>query len=85
MKQFSYVLTYSAGLHVKPTGALAREASRFKCAMYIYKGEDFARLTDTKALLALGVRCGDTVRVTAEGIDEEAAIAAVQQHFVANL
>ena len=85
MKQFSYVLTYSAGLHVKPTGALAREASRFKCAMHIYKGEEFARLTDTKALLALGVCCGDTVRVTAEGIDEEAAIAAVQQHFVANL
>ena len=85
MKQFSYVLTYSAGLHVKPTGALACEASRFKSAVHVYKGERFARLTDTKAVLALGVRCGDTVKVTVNGIDEEAAVAAIQPYFVANL
>ena len=85
MKQFSYALTYSGGLHMGPTGLLAREASRFKSALYVYKGESFARLNDAKAVLGLGVRCGDKVRVTAEGIDEEAAIAAVQQHFVANL
>jgi len=85
MKQFSYAITYSGGLHVKPTGALAREASRFKSAVHIYREERFARITDTKAVLALGACCGDTVKVTAEGIDEEAAVAAIQQYFVSNL
>jgi len=85
MKQFSYALTYSGGLHAGPSAALAREASRFKSALYVYRGEAFARLTEVKAVMKLGVRCGDTVKVMAEGMDEEAAIAAVQQHFVANL
>ena len=36
-------------------------------------------------LMGLGVKCGDTVTVTAEGADEEAAAAAMEQFFKENL
>ena len=85
MKQFSYVLTHANGLHVRPNSGLAREASRFKSAICIYKDERAVLLSDAKAVSGLGVRCGDMIRITAEGIDEEAAVAAIQQYFVLNL
>lgn len=85
MKQFSYVMTYSGGLHARPIGMLSREASRYSSVIQVHKDGRCARIQDTKAMLALGVRCGDSIRVTVEGIDEEAAVAAVQQIFVANL
>lgn len=85
VKQFSYVMTHSAGLHARPVAALAREASRFESVVQIHKDGRYAQLQDVKAMLALGIRCGDAIRITAEGIDEEAAVAAVQQVFVANL
>ena len=36
-------------------------------------------------LMGLGVKSGDTVTVTAEGASEDAAIAAMEQFFQANL
>lgn len=85
MKQFSYVMTYPTGLHVRPTTALMREASRFSSAVCIGRGETEVHLSDMKGVLALHIRCGDTVRVTVEGRDEEAAVAAIQNYFVSNL
>ena len=85
MKQFSYVLTGSDGLDARLTGILARTAARFKSAVSVQKGAESALLSDARAVLTLGARCGDQLRVIAEGIDEEAAVAAMQQYFVFNL
>ena len=85
MKQFSYVLTCLDGLHVRRVNALAREAARFSSSVRIYKGELCAAADNFKALLALGAVGGDRVRVMVDGRDEEAAVAAMQYHFVSNL
>ena len=37
------------------------------------------------AVMGLGVKCGDTVKVTAEGADEDAAIAGMEAFFKENL
>lgn len=85
MKQFSYTITCPAGLHVRPTNALAREASRFSSAVSICRDGSIVHLSDMKGILALRIRCGDSVRVMVEGRDEEAAVAAIQNYFVSNL
>lgn len=41
--------------------------------------------TRVMALMTLGVHQGQTVQVTAEGEDEEAAAAAIQEFFQKNL
>ena len=48
-------------------------------------GEKKASATKLMAVMALGVKCGQSVTVTAEGEDEDAAIASMQQFFEANL
>jgi len=37
------------------------------------------------AVMALGVKCGQTVTVTAEGADEDVAIEGIQQFFETTL
>ena len=49
--------------------------------MYTVKDE----LTRLMALMALGIKCGQEVRVTAEGPDEEAAADGIKAFLEANL
>lgn len=85
MKQFSYVLTNEDALQAKPIGCLTREAARFDSQMNLIKGQKAAALKEAKALLGLDMQCGNRVTVTVEGKDEEAAVAAIQNYFVANM
>lgn len=85
MKQFSYVLTNESSLHARPLGSLAKEAARFQSCVRIVCGEETAGVDAPRAVMALGMKSGDKVTVTVEGRDEEAAVAAVQNYFVANM
>ena len=49
------------------------------------KDEKSAEVTRLMALMALGIKCGQEVRVTAEGPDEEAAADGIKAFLEANL
>ena len=85
MKQFSYVLTNSRALHGRPMTSLQREASRFSSRVSLDNGAKSAALTKTQAVNGLDLHCGNRITVTVEGRDEEAAVAAIQDYFVANM
>ena len=51
----------------------------------LQKGEKSANVTRLMAVMGLGVKCGDAVTVTAEGADEDAAIAGMETFFKENL
>ena len=44
-----------------------------------------AGLKELRDLMGLNMQCGNRVTVTVEGKDEEAAVAAIQNYFVANM
>ena len=83
VKQFSYVLTKPNALHVRPVNHLMRETSRFSSSVRLAHGDQMVSLKDARLLMGAG--SGSTIVVTVEGKDEEAAIAAVQNYFVANM
>lgn len=86
MRRFEYVITDALGIHARPAGLLAKEARAFgDTVVTISKGGEAVRVTQLMKLLALGVKQGDTVTVTAQGPQEEAAIAAMEAFFRANL
>ena len=82
MKQFSYVLTHEP-VH-KPISHLFREAAKFESRIQLAQGGTTAALT-SRDLAELHMQCGSHVMVTVEGKDEEAAVAAIQNYFVANM
>ena len=85
MKQFTYTVSDPLGIHARPAGLLAKEAKKFSSVCTITKDGQTKKLTQLMMLMSMGVKQGDTVTVTAEGEDEEAAIAALQLFFESHL
>lgn len=85
MKEFSYTITDPVGIHARPAGLLAKAAKGYQSAVILSKDGKSANVTRLMALMGLGVKCGDQVKVTAEGPDEEEAIASLEAFFKANL
>jgi phosphocarrier protein HPr len=85
MKQFSYTIQDENGIHARPAGLLVKCAKGFQSAITIGCSSKEVPLNKLFALMGLNVKCGDTVTVTAEGPDEDAAIQAVRELIETNV
>ena len=85
MKTFEYTIQDELGIHARPAGLLVKEAKKYESECTITKDGKTKKLTQLMMLMSLGVKQGETVTVTAEGADEDAAIAGLKEFFEANL
>ena len=85
MKTFENTIKDELGIHARPAGLLVKEAKKFESECTFTKDGKTKKLTQLMMLMSLGVKQGDTVTVTAEGADEEAAAAALKEFFENNL
>ena len=81
MKQFTYVVTDEIGIHARPAGLLVKFQST---VMLTCKGKS-AAATKLMAVMGMGVKHGDSVEVSVEGPDEDAAYEAMERFFRENL
>ena len=82
MKTFAYTITDPVGIHARPAGLLVKAAKALDSTVTIEKeGGKSAAATKLMAVMSLGIKQGDTVRVTVEGGDEENNTAAMEQFF----
>ena len=85
MKEFNYTITDSLGIHARPAGMLVKEATRFNSSVTLEcngKSSDAKRIF---SVMSLGVKCGNTVTVKADGDDEDSAITAMEEFLKNNL
>ena len=85
MKTFEYTIKDELGIHARPAGLLVKEAKKYESECTITQDGKTKKLTQLMMLMSLGVKQGETVTVTAEGADEDAAIAGLKEFFEANL
>lgn len=85
MKQFTYTITDPVGIHARPAGLLVKAAKEYQSRIMIIKGEKSSDATRLMSLMGMGVKCGDTLTVTVEGADEEAAAQGIETFFKENL
>ncbi|HIQ99482.1 MAG TPA: HPr family phosphocarrier protein [Candidatus Scybalocola faecavium] len=85
MKTFTYTITDELGIHARPAGLLVKEAAKFSSKITIKGNGKSADLKRLLAVMSLGIKKGAEVEVTAEGDDEDAAAAAIEEFFKANL
>ena len=78
MKTFDYTVKDELGIHA---GLLVKEAKNFTSKITIKKGEKEVDATRVMAVMALGVKQGETVTVNVDGADEDAAVAARKTFF----
>lgn len=75
MKKINYTVTAEAGIHARPAGLLVKKAASFKSNIKILheqRGSE-ADLKRLMAVMALGVKQGDSIVLSVDGEDEEEA------------
>lgn len=85
MKTFTYTIKDEVGIHARPAGLLVKKAKEFDSTITVEKDGKSVNASKLMALMGLGVKCGDTVTVKAEGSDEDNAVAAMEEFFKSNL
>lgn len=85
MIEFDYTVKDPNGIHARPAGLLAREASRFQSEITIRKGDKYANMKGLFSLMSLSVKSGDLITVTVSGNDEVLAAESIQSYLENNL
>ena len=74
MEKLTYTVSDKNGIHARPAGLIVKTASGFSSDILISCG---GRISDCKKLLrlmAMGIKCGEEITISAEGSDEKEAI-----------
>lgn len=77
MKEFRYVITDEEGIHARPAGELVKAAKEFTCKIQMEKDGKAVDCKKIFGIMSLGVKKGQEVVMTFDGMDEEAAFEAV--------
>ena len=73
MQSFMYTVKTPVGLHARHAGLIVKEAKLYQSVITVIHGEHQADARHLMALMTLGVKQGDVLKVTVEGVDEDVA------------
>ena len=76
-KEFTIVNKF--GLHARPAAQLVKLANTFECEIWVEKDSEQVNGKSIMGLMMLAAGHGSVITVSAEGTDEAAAIAAVEE------
>ena len=85
MKSFEYTIKDPVGIHARPAGLLVKEIKKYTSTVMVCKGDKEVNALKLMALMGMGIKQGDTVKVAIEGADEDTAAAEIEAFFKANL
>lgn len=85
MKTFNYKIKDELGIHARPAGLLVKAAKALDSKVTIEKDGKSAEATKLFAVMGLGVKNADTIKITVEGGNEEASAKAMEEFFSSNL
>ena len=85
MKTFNYTIKDELGIHARPAGLLVKAAKGLSSKVTIEKDGKTADAAKLFAVMGLGVKKDDTVKIIVEGGDEEASLKVMGEFFSSNL
>lgn len=85
MKSFSYTVKDELGIHARPAGMLVKEVKNFQSKVTLEKDGKSVDASRLMAVMGMGVKKDQTVTVTVEGDDEDAACEVIKAFFETNL
>ena len=65
------------GIHARPAAMIVRITNKFKADVFVEKDEEQVNGKSIMGVMMLAAECGSTITITANGVDEEAAVAAL--------
>jgi len=77
MKVIEATIVNKLGLHARPSAALTQTATRFKSDVWLTKGTRRVNGKSIMGVMMLAAARGATLKIEADGPDEDAALAAL--------
>ena len=84
MQEFQYTVKDPNGIHSRPAGDLCRLAQTFRSQITIAADGRSCDLKKAMQVMLLNIKQGETVTVTADGPDEEAAAKMLFSHLASH-
>ena len=75
MKSREVVITNASGLHARPATFFIQKANCYKSSIWVEKDDRKVNAKSLLGVLSLGIAKGMTVKLIAEGQDEDTALA----------
>lgn len=82
--EIKVIIKDPVGLHARPASVMVQEANKFESEISISAGEKNGNLKSIMSVMALGVKTGEEITISAEGSDAEAALAAIKTALETN-
>ena len=70
----SVTITNPVGLHARPATFFIQKANEFKCSIWMEKDDRKVNAKSLLGVLSLGIVCGATINIIADGVDEVDAV-----------
>ena len=74
MKTRDVVITNASGLHARPATFFIQKANSYKCTSLVEKDDRKVNAKSLLGVLSLGIAKGMTIKLIADGQDEEVAL-----------
>lgn len=78
------VVQNQVGLHARPATFFIQKANEFKSTIWVEKDERKVNAKSLLGVLSLGITKGTAINITADGADEEEAVAALVALIASN-
>ena len=70
----SVTICNQVGLHTRPATFFIQKANEFKCSIWVEKDDRKVNAKSLLGVLSLGIVCGTTINIIADGVDEQLAV-----------
>jgi phosphocarrier protein len=70
----SVTITNQVGLHARPATFFIQKANEFRCSIWVEKDDRKVNAKSLLGVLSLGIVCGTTINIIADGPDEQQAV-----------
>ena len=71
----------ASGLEARPVALLVQVASQYESKIYVEDGEKKVNAKSIMGMMTLGLATGESIIVSAEGSDEQAAIENIEKYL----
>lgn len=71
-------INLESGLEARPVALLVQEASKYESRIYIQSGDKRVNAKSIMGMMSLGLDNGEELEVSADGADELAAVAGIE-------
>jgi catabolite repression HPr-like protein len=75
------VINIPNGLEARPVALLVQVASQYECSIHVSTTDKRVNAKSIMGMMSMGISAGETVTVSADGPDEEAAIENIEKYL----